>query len=214
MNTSSCSAGRTVWRSPWLMPEWVDRPLERYQQAFGITASEERLFTDVRKRARLLIGTPLPRVWLHWGLDERNILRGDQEISVIDWDGGEVGPPLFDLLYFMTRWSCAARGLKSEAAQLRGFRQLYFEPDSGGISVIAARQAIDRYLTKLELDRRFLPLLLVLMWVHRAVGRFDRQGALGQRGLNPRTGNQYVGYVGILAEHVEQLFALSTAESP
>lgn len=199
-------AGRSSWDEPELK-EWVEMPLAAYEQAFGMTAAEERLFAAARRRARALAGTPLPSVWVHWGFDERNLFRAHRAITVIDWEGGSVGPPLFDLLYFVTQWSYTARHLHGEAARLRGFRELFFEPDQGGAALSAARAEVAGYMAELGIARDFLPLLLVLLWVARALGRFNRQGAASEPGANARSGNQYVGYIDVLAGHVEQLFA-------
>jgi hypothetical protein len=59
--------------------------------------------------------------------------------------------------------------------------------------VASVHRAIDRYLTRIEVDRRFFPMLLVILWVVRAVERLDP--------------TQAVAYVRALAEHPEHLFA-------
>jgi hypothetical protein len=186
--------------------EWVETPLAAYEQAFGMTASEKRLFDTVRRRASSLVGATLPLVWQHYAFGAWNIYRANHKINVVDWESGEAGLPLFDLIYFVTHWSYTVHGLRDDAAQLHGFRQLFCEPERADPFSIAVRETITQYMARLGIDHSFLPLLLVLTWVVRAPGHISRDQALG-KGTNPRNGNRYVGYIGALAEHVERLFA-------
>lgn len=205
-----------VSRPLWGAPErsrWVETPLAAYTHAFGATADEERLFSEVRTRAGLLIGTPLPIVWQHHGFGEWNVCRAGNDIAVIDWESGDIGPAVTDLLYFVTHWSYTVRQLRGDAAQLRGFRELFVEPDRGGASSRSVHAAIAQYMARLDIDRRFLPLLLVLTWIERTVYQLDRRQALGNAQADARSGNRYVRYIGILAEDAGRLFA-DMAPSP
>jgi hypothetical protein len=67
-------------------------------------------------------------------------------------------------------------------------------------------------MTRLGIDYRFLPLMLVIMCVVRALGRFNRRPMHDERQENARAGNQYVRYVGALAESVNRLFAETYAK--
>ena len=204
--------GRPRW-GPSELSRWVERPLAAYRQAFGAAGNEERLFAGARECARALVGTPLPIVWQHHDFGEWNICCAGRELAVIDWERGRVGPALCDLIYFVTHWSYTARNLRGDVAQLRGFRELFLERNGGGAGVAAARQVLTRYLAHLDIDRRFLPLLLVCTWVEHALDRFHRQRALGEGGANVRSGNRYVAYIAILAGHAEWLFGGVGTES-
>jgi Phosphotransferase enzyme family len=198
-----------VKRSPWgdsELREWVDIQLEAYQRAFGVIASEEQLFATVRRRARSLVGIVLPTVLVHWNFSVSHLFRADSEITVVDWEGVVPGPSLIDLLYFVIHWSYSVRYLRGADAQLFGFRDLFFGDRRADSVSTAAHEAITQYMTRLGIDQRFFPLLLVIMCVLRALGRFDRKKGAGERGERARTGNQYVRYLGLLAENVEQLF--------
>jgi hypothetical protein len=206
------------WNDPEIR-KWVEAPIAAYGRAFGIEANEERLFTEVRERARLLSGTSLPIVWQHNDFGPWNLYRAGREFTVIDWEFGHgperdrFGPALCDLLYFVTHWSYFAHRLHDEAAQLRAFRELFFEPDHAGIDAKAIHEVIAEYLAKLGIDQRYFPLLLVYTWIDRARDHFDRRQILGEVGADVRSGNRYVKYIGILADHSEQLFDSTALEA-
>jgi hypothetical protein len=196
-------------RSPWgdsELREWVERPLAAYEQAFGVTADERRLFARVRQRASSLVGIPAPTVLVHWNFSLSHLFRTAHEITVVDWEGVSPGPFLFDLLFFVMRWNYTVRYLRGRAARLRGFRDLFCAAKPTDSVARAAHRAIAEYMAGVGIDHRFLPLLLVLMCVVRGLGRLNRLDRVGEQGHNGRAGNQYVGYVAVLAEHVEQLF--------
>ncbi|MGH7832263.1 MAG: phosphotransferase, partial [Candidatus Binatia bacterium] len=195
-----------IKRSQWAdsdLDEWVEKPLGAYEQTFGVTSGEERLFIATRERASSLIGLPLPTVWVHWDFSEENVFRAGRGITVIDWESGAPGPPLLDLLFFTTHWNYSARSLNSDAARLYAFRQLFCNSHRSDPASVAVREAIAEYMARLNIDNRFFPLLLVLVWVVRALGRFPWQPG---RSKNARAGNRFVGYLGALAEDVERLF--------
>lgn len=186
---------------------WIERPLAVYTRAFGTTVAEEHLFAAVRRQARALVGASLPIVWQHNDFGPWNIHRAGQALTVIDWEFSDrqqdrFGPVLCDLLYFVTHWSYLARRLSGETAELRGFRELFCGPSVDEV-VTAARVVIAEYITRLDLDRRFLPLLLVYTWIQRALDRYERQKTLGELDENSRSGNRYVQYVSLLAQHIE-----------
>ena len=206
-----------IGRLPWGESElckWVEMPLYAYIRAFGATASEERLFAAVRERSRALIGTCLPIVWQHNDFGPWHVYRDDREITVIDWEFGHdrqvdrLGPALCDLIYFVTHWNYIVRQLRTETAQLRGFRQLFIGhniDDRAG----AIQQVIMKYMEELDIDRRYWPVLLAYTWIQRALDHFKRHRALGNMGTDHRFRNRYVDYLGILADHTEKLFSRS-----
>lgn len=194
--------------------QWIEEPLTAYAKIFDLTADEEALFAAVRQRSQALIGASLPLVWEHYAFDDQNLYRHGDEVYVIDWEGSDAGLPLFDLLYFIVRWSDRRIGFDTQdwnAASLRGFASLFCGGDP--LNLIRrdpVRTAVDRaiaaYLQGLGIDVRFFPLLLVLMWVKRSLSRGERQIRLGTQHGDMRSGNLYVGYVTLLAAQTTQLF--------
>jgi Phosphotransferase enzyme family len=175
--------------------QWVEAPLEAYAKSFGTEVGEDRLFAEVRRRAASLLGVALPSVWVHRDLNPWNVIRDGRDLTIIDWAGARAGPPLLDLLYLVTCWSHAARGLTAAAARLEDFRALFLgrpRDDRRDTIVDTVHRAIDRYLARIEIDRRFLPMLLAVLWVTRAVERRDP--------------TQAVAYVRVLAEDPARLF--------
>jgi len=182
--------------------QWVEAPLSAYERAFGVGAVEEGLFAAARRRSASLTGRKMPLVWSHRDLGLRNICRTADAITVLDWSASRPGLPLADLLYFVMIWAAAA-------GRLRFNPELYCENGPKDTVSAAIRECIELYLARLGIDRDFLPLILVLHWVGRAVGRFERARALaqGEAGIGAKSGNPYLEYVRLLAEHRGQLFA-------
>ena len=198
-----------IRRSPWgalEISEWIEEPLELYRERFGLTIAEEHLFSAFREQAESLVGVPLPFVWWHRDFNVWNIHRDGRKLNVIDWEGGRPGPPLCDLLHFVTYWNKTARHIKSGAPELRSFRRLFLNPPRGTLIARAIDGVLDRYLERLGIDRRFLPLLLVYTWVELALRRYDQQR--DKRELQPaaRAGNQNLSFIHVLAEDPKNLF--------
>jgi hypothetical protein len=190
----------------------IEHLLDCYADTFGIESSEQRLFAKVRAQAQSLSGMPLPIVWQHGDFGPWNVYRARNNITVIDWEvrhgpiSDPAGPPLCDLLFFVTYWSFIARRLYGEAAERRGFRELFLEPDRADMIVVAIWDAIEEYLSRLEVDRRFVSLLLVYTWVKRALEEMDRHRVLDQLSMSRRDGNQFVNWIGMLAAGTDRLF--------
>jgi hypothetical protein len=193
--------------------ERLERPIRRYEQELPTGADERRLFARVLDRSRELIGSPMPIVWSHPDLGPSNVLIRADGVSVIDWAKAAPGLPMQDVLYFAQISSLDVSRARGEVARLDVMRRLFLEPECDRLA-LGVRRGIERCLQALELDRRFLPMLLVLLWVNRSLGRVDRQRAVGRgEGTNPKSGNPYPSYVRLLAEHSNALFRTSTAES-
>jgi SAM-dependent methyltransferase len=187
--------------------QWVEGPFDAYRRAFGITGSEERLFAEAREYAISLTGTPLPIVLQHRDFTVWNIARFGRQLGVLDWEGSRPGPALCDLLHFVTHWYEIVRHAHHEAARQRCFRRLLFEPDQGDPFCEAVHHVLARYMERLDMNRRFFPLLLVYTWVELALRRSDQQRLQEETYPDPRDGNRNFAFLAILAEHVEQLFA-------
>jgi aminoglycoside phosphotransferase (APT) family kinase protein len=205
----------TIERAPWSVSHvarWVDAPIEAYGRAFGVASDERRLFVRVRAYAESLEGLPLPIVWRKPDFFGSNVLREGREVSVVDWESPEQGPALCDLIRFVTPWSEMVRHVRAD--QIAGnFRRLFLEPPSDAISD-AVHEAIRCYLERLDMDSRFLPLLLVYTWVDRALHHRDKQHLQGEHPRDTRAGNRHVGRVTLLARHVDQLFSGSSSVTP
>lgn len=191
---------------------WVEQPLARYQDAFGLQEAERRLFAAVRRRAATLEGESLPIVWAHNDFNPWHLYRAGSDVGVIDWEFGRAnlaerqGPALCDLIYFITHWIHLARGLHGEAAALRGFGELFLAGAGPDARSDAARDALATYMRRLDLHPGFLPLLLVYTWVERAVDRYHRQLALESPAPAARGENRFARYVEILAQGTTDLF--------
>lgn len=199
-----------VSRLPWDAAgrnQWMEGPFDAYRQAFELTGGEERLFAAARVHADSLDGTPFPLVMQHRDFTVWNITRSGSDLAVLDWEGCRVGPALCDLLHFVTHWHETVRHAHDEAARQRSFRKLLFEPHREDLFRRAIYHEIGRYMEQLEIDRRYLPLLLVYTWVELTLRRFDQQRVQGESLLDVRADNRNFPFVAILAHHVEQLFA-------
>jgi hypothetical protein len=133
--------------------------------------------------------------------------RAGDRITVIDWELGpddtaRRGPALVDLIYFATEWHLRARRLKGRRAELRGFRELFIEPT--GAAARAAAEVLADYVRRVEVDPRFVPLLVVLTWAERALDRADRQAAAA--GIGASRENRYAEYVRLLAAEAGDAF--------
>ncbi len=190
----------------------MEHVLACYADTFGLEPSEARLFARVRKHVRSLNGMPLPIVWQHGDFGPWNVYRRGNEVTVIDWEvrQGPIldpdGPPLCDLLYFVTYWSFVARRLYGEAAERQGFRELFLEPDRTDVIIRAIWDSVEAYLARLSVDRRFVSPLLVYTWVKRALEELSRHRILDQFSAARRPGNQFVDWIGMLAAQSDQLF--------
>jgi aminoglycoside phosphotransferase (APT) family kinase protein len=197
-----------TWGRP-EMQEWVEVPLSAYEKAFGVSGEEEELFAAVRHRSASLAGRRMPLVWSHRDLGLGNICRTADAITVLDWNAGRHGLPLADLLYFAMIWGAAAGFWRGAAGLLPFGAETRFGKDTPDTVSRCIRESIDLYMSRLRIDRDFLPLILVLHWVGRAVGRSERALAVarGDAGIGPKAGNPYLEYVHLLAERRRGLFS-------
>lgn len=147
------------------------------------TPGEERLFAAALRRAESLRGVPLPRVWQHRDFTPWNLLRAPgprrktgQEIRVLDWEGARPGLPVCDLIHFLTHWHELTRRAFDEGSRRRAFEELWTGRSGSGPAAGAALDAAARYLARLKIDLKFLPLLLTATWAELATrpGGSDR----------------------------------------
>lgn len=185
-------------RAPWGEQEiaaWIEEPCSAFRRRFGSGREEERLFAAAREWADRLRGLPLPLVLRHRDFTPWNLLRDGRRLRVLDWEGVRPGPPLCDLLHFLTHWGELARRAASPETRLRAFRDTLVAPRPDDPVTAAAARAVADYCGGLRIDRAFVPLLLVHTWMEIALRAVE--GA--PRGLD-------AAYVEVLAAHVADLF--------
>jgi hypothetical protein len=198
-------AARPQWGDPELAV-WSDGALDRYGAAFGDDAPEQDLFRKTRSRLRELTGSRFPIVWCHNGFSAWNICRENDEIGVFDWESGERGPALFDLIYLVFRWNLELSAWRGRGGHIRAFRELFVSGTGSRRSAAPVYAAIRRYMAALEIDPRSFPLAFVAHWAIRAMSRVNRAQLGGQLLPNPRQNNVYVRYLGVLAEDPVRFF--------
>lgn len=204
--------GRAVIRrEPWSagdMSERVEGVLQRYEAEFRTTSGERRLFEAVRRRSESLLGGSLPIVWSHPDLGPSNVLIRSNSITIIDWAKAAPGLPLQDVLYFVLISCFDICGARDEKARLGVFRRLFLESNPRDRIAGVVQGSFERCLDSMGADRRFFPILLVLLWASRSVGRLERSRAVarGVEGINPKVGNPYPSYVRALGESSDGLF--------
>jgi thiamine kinase-like enzyme len=148
-------------------------------------------------------------VWAHPDLSPANVLIFGHEITVIDWSGATARLPLFDFLYFVMLWAKDRNKEQGLDARLHRFREIFIARREADAVTTGVRAGIRRYLKRLEIDSRFVPILLTLAWVARQLDCHDRERQVerGDPDANPHPGESYVEYLEILAEEVEMLFS-------
>lgn len=201
---------------------WIETPFVAYAETFGLSPGEGRLFDAARQSAGLLCGRELPLVRMHYDFGPWNLYRDAAGLTVVDWEFGRdwahdrYGPALYDLLYFVTYWNHAVHRLKDEKAERLHLHKLFVEPDRKDPYVNAIHRVIDDYLAAFDLEPRFLPLILVYLWVEQALYQFARKRLLGESPSATRQAhtreayayaNRCLGYIGVLAGSPERLFA-------
>ena len=168
---------------PWdesAVARWVEEALDEYENTFGATPPERRLFEAVRQRGRALVGGELPLVWAHYDLAPWNIHHDGHQLTVIDWEFGrrtddQRGLPLCDLLYFALYFQVSALRLDGAKGELTALRSLYCSVPPQAAAGRAVQEAFASYEGAFALDQRFRPLLLTLLWVEQALHQAARQ---------------------------------------
>lgn len=188
--------------------EWLQERFDalraEYQSAYGLTVSEHRLLDAVSRRLARLGATGLPLVRQHADFGPWNLYRDGDRIAVIDWETARLGPPLVDLLYFVTQWNFEFSGCERDAAQQRRLEQL-FCGGPGDTLVTSTRAVVAEYVQQLGLPASLVGVLLVYTMLEQAVDRMRRMRRMESGGVPAREANCYVGYLDVLAEHADRL---------
>jgi hypothetical protein len=191
---------------------WINHPLQSYEKAFDLTEKERQLFTKTRLQAERLDGATLPLVWLHYDFGPWNLYCQSHHFTVIDWEfGGNwergcYGPPFYDLLFFVVHWFHIVKRLKNLEAELAGFYHLFVHPDFRDRYVRVTHDAIANYVDELSLERRFLPIMIVYLWIEQTLSRRSRKEVLRGEQVNSRKNNPHTRYIELLAEHADSFF--------
>lgn len=156
-------------------------------------APETEFLHTLESRARELIGRVVPRVIQHNDFNPWNISRHGRELYVFDWEAGESGPPLLDLVYFAVEWYALSVGRsRSPDAMREALQSLFCSPMPEGSAAACVDSEISEYVRSVGVDPRFVPIAVGLYAIQHALRRHDRQGLLtspaeGQQGEARRT---------------------------
>jgi aminoglycoside phosphotransferase (APT) family kinase protein len=188
--------------------------LSEYARRFSLTPVEERLFEALQTHSQRLFGTSCPLVWQHRDFNIQNLFRSGEHIAVIDWERTRPGPPLCDLLHFVTHWSEAVQRTPGDDGRRLNFQSLFCEPSGRNPITTAVHGAITQYMKQLRLEQGYLPLFLVYTWVELALRRNDRKREMGVALAHPRSDNPFFTYLDVLATHAHHLFPALAATFP
>jgi len=186
--------------------QWLEARWQAYDEIFRATPDETRLWRCAHERSRALAGQTLPAVWQHNDFGLWNLYSYQNDLAVIDWESSCPGLPVCDLVYLVTHWAFIARRYHTPADEERGISQLFIEKSRVRSYARFARDVMSDYLAELKIDAGFLPLLLVYLWVDRAVDRVYRQQRLENPLAKSRSGNRFVSYLGVLATQADRVF--------
>ena len=178
---------------------WSDRLFDRflgdlfnqYHEVVGDSPALARLRTALEQRSAELLGTPLPLVQRHYDLGPWNVVFSDDGsgLTIIDW---ELAPPRMlgqaglggaDQLYFAKYWLHIALETGSVDEELLAFTFL------GGAPQASAARALEDSLSRLGVDRRFVPLLTVHLWLETALYTATRRA---EHGGDPGSAARYL----------------------
>jgi Phosphotransferase enzyme family len=163
-------ASTVIRREPWssgAMRGRMEAVLARFEEEFPTGEDERRLFEAVRRQSNALSSASLAVVWSHPDLGPSNVLVRSEGITVIDWAKASPGLPLQDVLYLLLIASADISGARRESQRREAFRRVFLMESPGDELGAAAREGIELCLEALGADRRFLPILLVFLWVNR-----------------------------------------------
>lgn len=204
----SLQLGMTRWDAA-ARSKWLEARLDEYAAVFSLTPAEEHLWHHTRTHSQALAHQSIPIVWQHNDFGPWNLYRQGNNLTVIDWESAAHGLPLCDLVYLVTYWTFIVQRYHAPAQELNGIAELWIRRPARASHIRFVRKVVAKYLDAVEIDAEFLPVLLVLTWVDRAVDRVHRQRRLGNPASDSRAGNRFVQYVGTLAENSHALFTIS-----
>jgi aminoglycoside phosphotransferase (APT) family kinase protein len=195
LHDATASAPRTLGPTGFDLAGLTDQ----YASVFGSNETEDRWFRRLREFA-VEDADPVPVVTRHRDFGPWNVLvDADGQVSVIDWEVAGPGPPLVDLVYFVSHWCwivAASSSVQREAQLLRRF----VVGERSGWYLQAARSVIARHARSLGFAPGRVAALWAWTFIEQALDRHDRLMAIGVHGAADRSSNRYVRYVAALAE--------------
>jgi hypothetical protein len=147
--------------------------VDRYERLYR-PDPEER--AQLRAQVRAIDGHPdaFPLVFQHGDPGAWNALSTPGGgVAFLDWEAADpAGMPLWDLLYFLRSYGVgAARATGGPRDALGAFTRVYLA-GSGLADLLTA--AVGSYCARIGLDRRLVPPLYHLCWLHRAIKEATR----------------------------------------
>ena len=186
--------------------EWVSSWFARYADAYGESPAERALRSRAIAEAERLAGLPVPVVWQHRDFAVWNLARSGDSLAVLDWEGARPGPPLCDLLHLVASWDIAIRRPAAQKEELENLDALLLRDPGDDPYRRAARGEIEHYLSRLDIDARLFPILLLHHRLELAVRRGDQIVDQGLAPVEPRADNVWVAGVERLAAAPDLLF--------
>lgn len=183
-----------------------------YKSIFGETPAINLLSEKCLAASRQLIGKKIPLPHVHYDFAPWNIYYNAGELTVIDWEFDRVktdsdsGLPLFDLLYFVTYWHHLVEKMYTVELENGGFERLFLSSPKNNWS-LAVNKAIETYLSRMNIDRQFKPIMLVYLWLEQSIYQHKRRLKLDLvEPQDPKKGNRMVKFIDLLAENSSFLF--------
>lgn len=196
----------------WLTRHLINGTCAEYATTFGLTAAEQRLFATLSSRLQSATAGTLPIVWQHTDFGPWNVYRDQRDLAVIDWEVARRGPALSDLLYFVTHWSAAVAGPKTEPGHIERFRSLFCTGLPSSSLDSAVHREIAEYMRLVDIPPSLAPFLLVYTILEQALDRARRFNTLAHAQA-AAAANRYLAFTGVMAEHASTLFGSEVARA-
>jgi hypothetical protein len=205
-----------VDRQPWNLSPYsraVEAMLSDYVTEFSVDHRVRAFLEAVCESSRQLGGEYLPIVWCHGDFTGRNINSDAVGLAVFDWANARHGLAGMDLLEFVFAWTGHLRQVDSDAEWVSTFSDVFVAPNLNDPLVRASHRAVHSYMDQMQIDSRFVPLILVTLWISRAL-HYQRGARV--RGSTPylRRARLFSEYVSMLSRRPEILFLTSETPSP
>jgi hypothetical protein len=148
----------------------VEGPLGDHARALGID-DDAALTSWVRSAAATLGDAGVATTIEHHDFAAWNIIRRDSDVAVVDWEGAREGLGAFDAIHLALTWLHSVRSSDGVNDEARCVFDLLTSEPPGDTATTTAREALGDYFHTMELDRRLVPLLIVLHRIELAVRR-------------------------------------------
>jgi hypothetical protein len=176
--------------------EQVRALCDRYLDRFGDPGAG--MIADVWSTAGDL--PPLPAVMRHPDFNIWNVVRDDERLHVIDWEGAMTGPPLCDLVQFTVHWHECVTRRHPRIPDESGLLRVLVERSHNTPADAAASDVFSRYMRRLAIPDEWFDVLAVTTWVELALRRERQLADAGSDGDERDRHNYGVRYVEALAK--------------